>query len=93
MDSDARFPVTVFIAENGLLHADENADLLDPKSWTKSPKPVFQTNFEAGLYGPGHNSFTTTPDGRTDLLVYHARSYQEIQGDLQDPDEGQGRGQ
>jgi len=30
-------------------------------------------------------SFTTTPDG-TDLLVYHARGFKEIQGDpLDDP--------
>jgi GH43 family beta-xylosidase len=70
----------------GLLHADENADLLDPRSWTKSPKPVFQTNFEAGLYGPGHNSFTVAEDGETDMLVYHARTYTEIKGDpLWDP--------
>ena len=70
----------------GLLYADENADLLDPRSWTKSPKPVFQTNFEAGLYGPGHNSFTVAEDGVTDMLVYHARTYTEIKGDpLWDP--------
>ncbi|MFT3867876.1 MAG: glycoside hydrolase family 43 protein [Nibricoccus sp.] len=70
----------------GLLHADENADLLDPKSWTKSPKPVFLTNFELGLYGPGHNSFTVAEDGVTDMLVYHARTYTEIKGDpLWDP--------
>ncbi|HET7536907.1 MAG TPA: family 43 glycosylhydrolase [Candidatus Didemnitutus sp.] len=65
----------------GLLSADENADLLDPKSWTKSPTPVFTTSEENRIYGPGHNSFTTTPDGKTDLLVYHARSYKEIVGD------------
>ena len=70
----------------GLLYADENADLLDPRNWTKVPKPVFQTNFEAGLYGPGHNSFTVAEDGVTDMLVYHARTYTEIKGDpLWDP--------
>jgi GH43 family beta-xylosidase len=70
----------------GLLTADTSADLLDPKSWTKSPQPVFTSNEANGVFGPGHNSFTTTPDGRTDLLVYHARSYREIQGDpLHDP--------
>lgn len=70
----------------GLLHADENADLLNPKSWTKSPKPVFQTNFEKCIYGPGHNSFTKAEDGVTDMLVYHARTYTEIVGDpLWDP--------
>lgn len=70
----------------GLLTADENADLLDPKSWTKSPVPMFTTNEANGVFGPGHNSFTTTPDGKTDLLVYHARSYRDIPGDpLRDP--------
>jgi len=70
----------------GLLYANENADLLNPKSWTKSPKPVFQTNFEAGLFGPGHNSFTVAEDGVTDMLVYHGRTYTEIKGDpLWDP--------
>ena len=39
-----------------LLSADENADLLDPKSWTKSPVPVFTTSEANGVFGPGHNS-------------------------------------
>jgi|AntRauTorcE11897_2_1112592.scaffolds.fasta_scaffold00103_20 GH43 family beta-xylosidase len=70
----------------GLLTADEDADLLDPDSWVKSEEPVFQTSEENGIYGPGHNSFTTTPDGETDLFIYHARSYKEIDGDpLNDP--------
>ena len=30
--------------------------------------------------------FTTTPDGKHDILIYHARSYREIKGDaLNDP--------
>lgn len=70
----------------GLLTAPEDADLLDPKSWTKSPEPVFRTEEARGIFGPGHNSFTVTPDGRTDLIVYHARSYRDIPGDpLHDP--------
>ena len=70
----------------GLLTAPANANLLDPKSWTKSPEPVFKTSEKNGMYGPGHNSFTTTPDGKTDLLVYHARDYRDIKGDsLRDP--------
>ncbi len=70
----------------GLLHADENADLLDPKSWTKEQEPVFKSDFEHEIYGPGHNSFTVAEDGKTDMLVYHARTYTEIEGDpLWDP--------
>lgn len=70
----------------GLLYADEEADLLDPSSWTKVQQPVFQSDFENHVFGPGHNSFTVAEDGKTDILVYHARTYTEIEGDpLWDP--------
>ena len=70
----------------GLLTADENADLLNPSSWHKSPGPVFGTSYKHHIFGPGHNSFTVSEDGKTDLLVYHARDYNEIEGDpLYDP--------
>ncbi|OBR64244.1 alpha-N-arabinofuranosidase [Paenibacillus oryzae] len=70
----------------GLLWADGSADLLNPLSWSKSPVPVFVTDEEHGQYGPGHNSFTVAEDGKTDIMVYHARSYKEIVGDpLYDP--------
>lgn len=70
----------------GLLTADADADLLDPKSWHKSPVPVFATSETAGIFGPGHNSFTVAEDGATDLLVFHARNYRDISGDpLRDP--------
>jgi GH43 family beta-xylosidase len=71
----------------GLLTADENADLLNPKSWRKSPEPVFKSHPATGQYGPGHNCFTTTPDGKTDIMVYHARNYERIAGEpLNNPD-------
>ncbi len=71
----------------GLLYADEGADLLEPKNWTKSQEPVFKTCFEHGVYGPGHSAFTVAEDGVTDVLVYHARTYREIVGDpLWNPD-------
>ncbi|MEH6435268.1 glycoside hydrolase family 43 protein [Massilia sp. DD77] len=70
----------------GMLTASETADLLDPAAWRKSAVPVFASSEVTGQYGPGHNSFTTTPDGKTDILVYHARNYRDIQGDpLHDP--------
>lgn len=69
----------------GMLTADEGDDLLDPRSWRKSRWPVLKTDAGKGVYGPGHNSFTVSEDGR-DLLVYHARPYEEIVGDpLYDP--------
>ncbi|MEK3787652.1 glycoside hydrolase family 43 protein [Paenibacillus sp. FSL K6-1230] len=70
----------------GLLTADEHSNLLDPASWMKSPVPIFTTSLENKQFGPGHNSFTVTEDGRHDLLVFHARNYTEIEGDpLYDP--------
>jgi len=69
----------------GLLSAPEEADLLDPRVWTKEPQPVFASDPGAGRYGPGHNSFCQDEAGG-DLLVYHARTYADITGDpLYDP--------
>jgi GH43 family beta-xylosidase len=70
----------------GLLTASADADLLDPASWSKTPAPVFATSERNGVFGPGHNSYTTTRDGKTDLFVYHGRDYREIVGnELDDP--------
>lgn len=65
----------------GYVYAPENADLLDPASWTKHPSPIFQQSPENGVYGPGHNSFTASPDGTEDYVLYHAN-----------PEPGQGCG-
>lgn len=68
----------------GLLTADDTSDLLDPRSWSKSLEPVFRSG--NGVFGPGHNQFTTTPDGSVDLIVYHGRDYEWIDGEpLNDP--------
>ena len=70
----------------GLLTAHEDADILDPRAWTKSPEPVFTTCRETSVFGPGHNSFTVDEEGR-DILVYHGRDYEAIKGDpLFNPD-------
>jgi GH43 family beta-xylosidase len=56
----------------GAVVASEDANLLDPASWTKHPTPLFIKSEENGVYGPGHNSFTTSPDGTEDYILYHA---------------------
>jgi len=56
----------------GLLSAKKSANLLDPKSWTKSKLPVFWGSPAAGVYAPGHNSFFTSPDGSEHWILYHA---------------------
>lgn len=69
----------------GMMTADENSDLLDPRSWSKERYPVLRTDTEKSIYGPGHNSFTTDAAGN-DILVFHARTKSEIEGDpLYDP--------
>lgn len=63
----------------GMLTADEDADLLDPKSWDKERYPVLCSDEGKGIYGPGHNSFTVDGDGN-DIVVFHARTEKEIVG-------------
>ena len=70
----------------GLLHADAGSDLLDPSSWIKLDRPALCTDRAKEHFGPGHNSFTVSEDRQRDLLVYHARTYTNIEGDpLWDP--------
>ena len=69
----------------GLLWADANADLMDISSWHKLNHPVYTTDVERGLFGPGHNTFFTDETGEV-YTSYHARQYDEIIGDpLYDP--------
>ena len=57
----------------GMLTAEKDADLLDPRSWMKERTPVLKTDPVKGIYGPGHISFATSSDGK-DIMVYHART-------------------
>lgn len=56
-----------------LTHTD--GTLLDAKTWRKSPVPVFvrYSGRDGAVYGPGHNGFFRSPDGREDWIVYHGR--------------------
>lgn len=77
--TDARYCI-------GMLTAAEDADIMDPRSWRKSPAPVFASSADTMVFGPGHNSFTVDEQGR-DILVYHGRDYERIEGDpLFNPD-------
>ena len=46
------------------------ADPLQAASWTKSGPVFAEAN---GVFGPGHNGFTKSPDGAEDWIVYHAK--------------------
>lgn len=45
---------------------------LSATNWSKNPSPVFQQNGNA--VGVGHASFTVSPDGTQDWIVYHAHN-------------------
>ncbi|MET9773227.1 family 43 glycosylhydrolase [Streptomyces sp. NPDC006367] len=49
-------------------------DPLAAASWSKHPEPIFQRNDAAGVFGPGHHSFFTSPDGTETWIAYHANS-------------------
>jgi GH43 family beta-xylosidase len=56
----------------GLLRLTDSTRVLDPRSWAKSAGPVF---VRAGdVLGPGHGTFTPSPDGREWWHVYHAKT-------------------
>ncbi|GAB2585434.1 glycoside hydrolase family 43 protein [Streptomyces capparidis] len=50
------------------------SDPLASGAWRKFPNPVFQRNDAAGVYGPGHNFFFPSPDGKEIWIAYHANS-------------------
>ncbi|OXS61721.1 alpha-N-arabinofuranosidase [Cohnella sp. CIP 111063] len=58
----------------GLLTLEPGADPLSAANWRKSEAPLMAMDEEAGVYGPGHNSFVASPDGTETWIVYHATS-------------------
>lgn len=54
----------------GLLTMDADADPKAPENWVKQDLPIMSKAFD--VYGPGHNCFTTSLDGKEDLIIYHA---------------------
>src|SRR5262249_7712424 len=58
----------------GMVSIAPEADPMKSASWEQSVRPAFQRNDPAGVFGPGHNSFFKSPDGREDWIAYHAKS-------------------
>ncbi len=55
----------------GQLKLTNPAAPLDPASYVKTG-PIFVS--ANGVFGVGHNTFTTSPDGKEDWVVYHAKT-------------------
>ncbi len=55
----------------GCLTLKKGADPMKKDSWIKAKEPIFQKN-DSTTFSTGHASFTTSPDGTEDYVVYHA---------------------
>ncbi len=60
--------------ELGVARAHTGANLLDAASWSKYEHPFFTQDRAAGVFGPGHNGFFKSLDGKQDWIIYHANS-------------------
>ncbi len=67
--------------ELGVAEAHLGDNLLLADSWKKFDHPFFTQDRNANIFGPGHNGFFKSPDGKQDWIIYHAN-----------PESGQGCG-
>lgn len=53
----------------------KGSDPLEPSAWVKHPEPVFASRESprGSVYTVGHCSFTRSPDGKEDWIVYHGK--------------------
>ncbi len=58
--------------ELGVAEAHVGDNLLDANSWQKFDHPFFKQNRPGHVFGPGHNGFFKSPDGKQDWIIYHA---------------------
>ncbi len=57
----------------GLMTASITSDPMNPASCTKNSSPIFHSGTNG--FGPGHHSFTKSPDDREDWIIYHSARY------------------
>ncbi len=58
----------------GLLTLKMGGDPMNTADWTKTATPVFTKNTNGGAFGPGHNGFFLSPDGKENWIIYHANN-------------------
>jgi GH43 family beta-xylosidase len=57
----------------GLITASTSSDPMNAASWQKRANPIFRS--ANSIFGPGHQSFTKSRDGREDWIIYHSARY------------------
>jgi GH43 family beta-xylosidase len=50
------------------------ADPMVASNWVQHAGPIFSRNDSTGVWGPGHHSFFTSPDGTEDWIAYHGKN-------------------
>jgi len=58
----------------GMLTFKTGGNPLVKADWTKSEQPIFSKKPQNNVFGPGHNSFFKSPDGKENWIIYHANS-------------------
>lgn len=58
----------------GMLSLKAGGDPLVKADWSKATQPVFSKQPQNNAFGPGHNSFFKSPDGKENWIIYHANS-------------------
>ena len=56
----------------GMLSLKKDSDPLIASNWIKYQAPVLSTDALSNAFGPGHNTFFKSPDGKEDWIMYHA---------------------
>lgn len=57
----------------GMLYARTDADLLDPKSWTKVQEPVLPCVPDSAVFGISNISIVPSPDGSSHYLLFESK--------------------
>ena len=58
----------------GMMSLAPGGNPLLKSDWVKSAQPVFTKQPQNNAFGPGHNSFFKSPDGKENWIIYHANS-------------------
>ncbi len=70
----------------GMMALKEGGDPLNKADWTKTPAPVFTKNASNQAFGPGHNAFFKSKDGKEGWILYHANPTTSLGcGDTRNP--------